>query len=123
MLASSIAFALISNSVRASQLEGVTWIGNTLQLQLDEPTQAQLYVDPQQPRLILDLIDTKLGELDTLQNALRSHPAVVDAQAISDTSRSRIVFRLNQPHTTTLDIQCGQLKLQLDSNPDEKSRY
>jgi hypothetical protein len=109
--------------VRASQLEGVTWIGNTLQLQLDEPTQAQLYVDPQQPRLILDLIGTKLGELGSLQNALRSHPAVVDAQAISDTSRSRIVFRLNQPHAATLGSQCGQLTLQLDSNPDEKSRY
>ena len=113
LLASSIAGAMLAAAAQAAELRSAEWLGNALQFQLDQPAQAQLYVDPRQPRLILDLVDTAIGPAQTLQDALRGHPSVVDAQVFGDASRSRIVLELNQMQPARLDNTGSQIALQL----------
>jgi type IV pilus secretin PilQ/predicted competence protein len=117
LLASSIAGTLIVATAQASELRSAEWLGNALQLQLDQPTRAHLYIDPRQPRLILDLADTSIGATQPLNDALRSHPGIVDAQVFSDTSRSRIVLEFNQAQSATLQNTGNQIAVQLTS-PD-----
>jgi len=113
LLASGIACALLTVAAQASELRDAQWIGNALQLQLDQPAQAQLYVDPRQPRLILDLAETSIGEPQQFSETLRGHPAVVDAQVLGDSSRSRIVLDLNQTQSAKLENNGAQITLQL----------
>lgn len=113
LLASSIAGAMLAAAAQAAELRSAEWLGNALQFQLDQPAQAQLYVDPRQPRLILDLVDTAIGPAQTLQDALRGHPSVVDAEVFGDASRSRIVLELNQVQPARLDNTGSQIALQL----------
>ena len=117
LLASSIAGTLIVATAQASELRSAEWLGNALQLQLDQPTRAHLYIDPRQPRLILGLADTSIGATQPLNDALRSHPGIVDAQVFSDTSRSRIVLEFNQAQSATLQNTGNQIAVQLTS-PD-----
>jgi type IV pilus secretin PilQ/predicted competence protein len=113
LLASGIACALLTVAAQAGELRDAQWIGNALQLQLDQPAQAQLYVDPRQPRLILDLAETSIGEPQQFSETLRGHPAVVDAQVLGDSSRSRIVLDLNQTQSAKLENNGAQITLQL----------
>jgi type II secretory pathway component HofQ len=115
LLASSIAGAMLAAAAQAAELRSAEWFGNALQLQLDQPAQAQLYIDPRQPRLILDLVDTTIGPSQALQDTLRGHPAVVDAQVFGDASRSRIVLELNQAQPARLDHTGNRIALQLGS--------
>ena len=113
LLASSIAGAMLAVAAQAAELRSAEWLGNALQLQLDHPVQAQLYVDPRQPRLILDLVGTAIDPSQSFQDALRGHPAVEGAQVFGDASRSRIVLELNQVQPAKLDNTGNRIAVQL----------
>lgn len=119
VLTSAIASALFSVGVHAAELRDAEWQGNTLRLQLDQATSAQVYVDPQRPRVILDLLDTTIASerQAALRTLMRGNPAIVDAQLLGDGQRSRIVLELAQSQSAELQQDGAQLRLRLGAAP------
>ena len=115
VLAGAIASALFSVGVHAAELRDAEWQGNTLRLQLDQAASAQVYVDPQRPRVILDLLETTIANerQAALRTLMRGNPAIVDAQLLGDGQRSRIVLELAQSQSAELQQDGAQLRLRL----------